>query len=145
MTYDTLTDDKDVAKAVFAGSLKRIRRELSFSQDDLAEALTVSVETIKNWENSKKATMPNHSVYYMRLAKLSGWPLEKVMKGTLQDESGEFANMPREARVWHPLIRQFSKEQIKMLDNLDAKLKSGDNIANILNLFNKRKTNQDQE
>lgn len=123
--YDTITSDKSVAKAIFAQSLKRIRREKKLSQSDLAELLAVSVETIKNWENKNKAAMPNHSVYYMQLATISGWRLEQIMKGSLHDDSPEFDRMPFKSRHWHPAIRSAYKDQVKILEDLDAKLKSG--------------------
>jgi len=149
--FSTFAKDKELARRIFAASLRRIRKECQLSQHDMAEGLRVSVDTIKGWENPNKTSMPSDPTIYVRLSEISqqlgppGWTIEQILKGTKQDDSEEFANMPMQFRKWHPIIRQFAREQIGMLDDLDTKLKSGDSPASAFMAMRDRNKPTDQD
>ena len=108
---------KGHSKQAFSRALKSIRKELGLSQPALADLIDTSVDSIKNWENIKKTTMPHHIIYYQRLTAISGWSFDRMSgQAWLGDERR------KETDLWHPALKSYMDTLYPELKQLNEKL-----------------------
>ena len=72
-----------------ATQIKNYRKQLNWSQDDLAEKVYVSRQTISNWENEK--SYPDLQSLFL-LSNLFNMTLDELVKGDLEKMKDELSN-----------------------------------------------------
>ena len=90
----------------FGKQIKKLRQEAQLSQEELAERIYVSRQTISNWENDKSYPDVNSLVllsetFQISLDKLIKGDIE-VMKGVIQKE--EIEKMNRYGRIYTMIL-----------------------------------------
>lgn len=65
----------------FANLVKKVRKDLNYSQEQLARALNISFSTVNRWENSKVKPSPMAKEVFVNFCNNQGIIIDKYMKG----------------------------------------------------------------
>ena len=86
----------------FGENLQKLRKGKNISQENLAEALKVSRQTIGKWENG--TTYPE-TEYLIQISDFFGVSIDTLLKGTIAEESIKEALSPVDQRQRNRNIR----------------------------------------
>jgi len=100
----------------FGQRLYELRKTKNISQEELAELLDVSRQSISKWENDKAYPEMTRLLFMSEYFDVS---LDYLMRGTEEDENKEDATVSYEAKnillVWNSFVSNLSGKQRKLL------------------------------
>lgn len=100
----------------FGERLYELRKTKNISQEELAELLDVSRQSISKWENDKSYPEMTRLLFMSEYFDVS---LDYLMRGTEEDKSREEATVSYKAQnmllVWNSFVSNLSGKQRKML------------------------------
>jgi len=100
----------------FGERLYELRKTKNISQEELAELLDVSRQSISKWENDKAYPEMTRLLFMSEYFDVS---LDYLMRGTEEDENKEDATVSYEAKnillVWNSFVSNLSGKQRKLL------------------------------